>query len=88
MARTKPKQVPPGTDYLKLWEHEYKPRILQHYSVPIELVAEVLGISISKVQEQLRSGIYNYGVARPCKGGQYAYEFHPLRFIAYVEGKS
>lgn len=88
MARQKPKQVPEGTDYQTLWETQYKPRILRHYEVPIELVAEVLGISVTKVQEQLRSGCYNYGVARPCSGDTYRYEFMPLRLIAYIEGKS
>jgi hypothetical protein len=85
MPRHKPKQLPEGKNYLDLWETEYKPLILSYYEVPIEVVAEVLGISVSKVQEQLRSGSYNYGVGRPCAGGTYRYEFMPLRLIAYIE---
>jgi len=85
--RIKPKQVPSGKSYLDLWEREYKPLILSHYEVPIEIVAEALGISVTKVQEQLRSGAYNYGVARKCKGDTYRYEFMPLRLVAYIEGK-
>ena len=87
MARQKPKAVPAGTDYLTLWETEYKPLILSYYEVPIEVVAQVLGTSITRVQEQLRSGLYGYGVARPCPGGHYRYEIMPLRLIAYIEGK-
>ena len=87
MARLKPKQVPEGSTYLDLWESKYKPLILSYYEPPIELVAQALGISVTKVQEQLRSGCYNYGVARPCSGGTYRYEFMPLRFVAYVEGR-
>ena len=85
--RTKPKQTPVGTNYLDLWEHTYKPLILSYYEVPIEVVAEALGISVTKVQEQLRSGHYHYGTARKCSGNTYRYEFMPLRFIAYVEGR-
>ena len=87
MARTKPKQLPTGLSYLDLWEREYKPMILSYYEVPIEVVATVLGISVTKVQEQLRSGHYGYGVARPCTGGTYRYEVMPLRLIAYIEGR-
>jgi hypothetical protein len=87
VARVKPKQVPEGSTYLEHWEHKYKPLILSYYEVPIEVVAETLGLSISKVQEQLRSGAYNYGVARKCKGDTYRYEFMPLRLIAYIEGR-
>jgi hypothetical protein len=87
MARTKPKQLPIGTTYLDLWEQQYKPTILSYYEVPIDVVAEVLGISITKVQEQLRSGLYDYGVARPCPGGSYRYEVMPLRLISYIEGR-
>jgi len=87
MARLKPKQVPEGTDYSTLWETEYKPLILSHYEVPIEVVAEVLGIGVNKVQEQLRSGEYKYGVARKCPGGTFSYEVIPLRLIAHIEGR-
>ena len=87
MARTKPKRLPEGQNYLDLWERELKPLILSYYEVPIEVVATVLGISITKVQEQLRSGLYDYGIARPCPGGSYRYEFFPLRLIAYIEGR-
>jgi hypothetical protein len=87
MARVKSKQVPIGTTYLELWESEYKPLILGYYQVPLEVVAEVLGISVTKVQEQLRSGAYSYGIARQCSGGTYSYEVLPLRLIAFVEGK-
>jgi hypothetical protein len=69
-----------------LWESTYKPKILSFYEVPIETVSEALGISIARIQEQLRSGLYDYGVARPCTGGSYRYEFMPLRLISYVEG--
>ena len=85
--RTKPKQFPTGTDYLTVWENKFKPLILSYYEVPIDVVAEVLGISVTKVQEQLRSGLYDYGVARPCLGGTYRYEVIPLRLIAFIEGK-
>jgi hypothetical protein len=87
MPRVKPKQVPADKSYLDLWEQKYKPLILSYYEVPIEIVAEVLGVSVTKVQEQLRSGQYNYGIARKCRGNTYRYEFMPLRLIAYVEGK-
>jgi hypothetical protein len=88
MARIKPKQFSVGTDYLSVWENKFKPLILSYYEVPIDIVAEALGISVTKVQEQLRSGLYDYGVARPCPGGTYRYEFFPLRLIAYVEGRN
>jgi len=87
MPRVRPKQTPNSKNYLQLWESEYKPQILQYYSPPIELVAEILGISVNTVQEQLRSGLYDYGVARPCAGGTYRYEFMPLRLISYIEGR-
>ncbi|MCL2639077.1 MAG: hypothetical protein FWD48_12000 [Oscillospiraceae bacterium] len=85
--RTKPKTLPAGNNYLELWEREYKPLILSYYEVPIEVVSAVLGISITRIQEQLRSGLYDYGIARTCAGGSYRYEFYPLRLIAFVEGK-
>ena len=88
MARLKAKTVPVGTNYLELWENEYKPKILQHYRIPLDLVAEILGISETKVQEQLRSGLYSYGIARLCPGGTYSYEVYPLWLIAFVEGRS
>jgi hypothetical protein len=87
LARQKPKKLPEGQSYLDLWERDFKPLILSYYEVPIEVVAQVLGISVARIQEQLRSGMYNYGVARPCAGGSYRYEFLPLRLIAYVEGR-
>ena len=87
MARQKPKMLPAGINYLERWETEYKPLILSYYEVPIEVVSQVLGISVTRIQEQLRSGLYNYGVARPCAGGSFRYEFMPLRLIAYVEGR-
>jgi hypothetical protein len=86
--RVKPKMLPIGTNYLEVWEQEYKPLVLSYYEVPIEIVSRVLGISVTKIQEQLRSGLYDYGVARPCPGGHYRYEFFPLRLIAFVEGKT
>jgi hypothetical protein len=85
--RTKPKMLPVGTNYLERWEKEYKPLVLSYYEVPIEVVSTVLGISVTKIQEQLRSGLYDYGIARPCSGGSYRYEFFPLRLIAFIEGK-
>jgi hypothetical protein len=88
MARQKPKQFPDNTDYLREWKTKYKPAILSyHGDIPIEVVAEALGYSVTKVQEQLRSGLYDYGIARKCKGDTYRYEFMPLRLIAYVEGR-
>jgi hypothetical protein len=87
IMRTKPKRLPEGTTYLSEWENKHKPEILSYYEVPIEVVADVLGISVTKVQEQLRSGAYGYGVARKCKGDTYRYEFMPLRLVAYIEGK-
>jgi hypothetical protein len=87
MARVKPRKNH-RIDYLEAWEQVYKPLILSyHGEVPISVVAEVLGISVSKVQEQLLSGAYNYGIARKCDGDTYRYEFAPLRLIAWVEGK-
>jgi hypothetical protein len=86
MARIKPRKIY-YTDYSHMWEKVYKPEILKYYSPPIELIAEALGSSVSKVQEQLRSGAYNYGIARKCEGDTYRYEFNSLRFIAWVEGK-
>ena len=85
--RMKPKMLPEGTNYLERWEREYKPLILSYYEVPIEVVSTVLGISVTKIQEQLRSGLYDYGIARPCPGGHFRYEIFPLRLIAFVEGK-
>jgi hypothetical protein len=85
MARVKPKRVPAGKTYIDLWESEYKPDILTYFQIPLEKVAEILGISITKVQEQLRSGLYSYGIARKCGGGQYAYEVYPLWLINFVE---
>jgi hypothetical protein len=88
MARVKPKTLPEGTDYHTLWEKEFKPLILSYYgNIPIEVVSKALGISVTRIQEQLRSGLYDYGVARPCAGGSYRYEFMPLRLISYVEGR-
>ena len=87
MGRIKSLQIYHKIDYLYLWEKIYKPEILKYHSPPIELVAEVLGISVSKVQEQLRSGVYNYGIARKCDGDTYRYEFMSLRLIAYIEGR-
>ena len=86
MARVKQKPLPADTNYLTLWQSEYKPAILAYHQVPIDVVAKALGISVTTVQEQLRSGLYDYGVARPCSGGSYRYEFFPLRLIAYIEG--
>jgi hypothetical protein len=87
MPRKKAEILPIGKSYLKLWEAEYKPLILRYHEVPIEVVAIVLGISVARIQEQLRSGLYDYGIARPCSGGTYRYEFMALRLIAYIEGR-
>jgi hypothetical protein len=87
LARIKPNKLPDGQSYLDLWEREFKPLILSYYEVPIEVVSQVLGISVTRIQEQLRSGFYDYGIARPCPGGCYRYEFLPLRLIAYIEGR-
>jgi len=87
MARTKSKTVPQG-NYLQLWENVLKPEILKYFQVPVGVVAKVLGISVTKVQEQLRSGLYDYGIARPCPGGTYSYEVYPLRLCAFIEGRT
>ena len=86
MARQKSKTVPNG-NYLELYENEYKPEILNYYQVPIETTARVLGVSVTKVQEQLRSGAYDYGIARPCPGGKFSYEVYPLRLCSFIEGR-
>lgn len=86
MARLKTKPITDGKNYLNLWEAEYKPEILKYHQVPIDLAAKALGVSVDTVQSQLRSGLYDYGVARPCSGGSYRYEILPLRFIKFVEG--
>ena len=49
MPRVKPRQTPNGKDYLEIWENEYKPLILTYFQVPLEVVAETLGISVTKV---------------------------------------
>jgi hypothetical protein len=81
----KTKQIPEAINYSQLWAEQYKPEILKHHEVPLSVVATALGSSVSKVQEQLRSGLYPYGVARPCKQS-YRYEVYPLRLIAFIEG--
>ena len=86
MAFPKYKQLPEDTNFANLWENEYKPLILSYYQVPLDIVAKVFGASVTKIQEQLRSGLYDYGVARPNSGGQFSYEVYPLRLIAFVEG--
>jgi hypothetical protein len=86
MARKKQISLPEGKSYLDVWEEEYKPAILAYHQVPIDVVAMALGVSTGTVQSQLRSGLYDYGVARPCAGGDYRYEIMPLRLIAYIEG--
>jgi len=90
MARIKPKQLPAGKSYTDLWENEFKPLILSyHGEIPLEVVAKVIGISVTRLQEMLRSGLYpGIGVARPCPGGTYRYEILcPLRLISYIEGR-
>ena len=84
--KTKTKQIPDNTSYAQLWADTYKPEILKYHEVPLSVVATVLGTSTTKIQEQLRSGLYPYGVARLCGGGSYRYEVYPLRLIAFVEG--
>ena len=87
MARIKPKKNH-RIDYSEAWEYVYKPLVLSyHGEVPIDVVAKVLGISVSKVQEQLLSGAYNYGIARKCDGYTYRYEIQAIRFCKWVEGK-
>jgi len=86
MARRKQATLPEGKSYLDVWEQEYKPSILSYHQVPLEIVARALGVSVGTVQSQLRSGLYDYGIARPCTGGDYRYEILPLRLIAYIEG--
>jgi len=84
---SKTKQLPKGQNYLTLWQKELKPLVLSHYGeVPLEVVAKALGTSITKVQSQLQSGMYDYGVARKCSGGKHSYEVYPLRLIAFIEG--
>jgi hypothetical protein len=86
--RVKPKKFPVGQDYSTFYETEIKPEILSYYGeVPLNVVAKALGTSVTRVQEMLRSGLYPFGVARPCPGGTYRYEvLCPLRLIAYIEG--
>ena len=86
MARIKQTRLPAEQNYYHLWQHEYKPAILSFYQVPLDVVAKALGVSVNTVQEQLRSGHYGYGIARPCSGGSYRYEVMPLRLIAFIEG--
>jgi hypothetical protein len=77
-----------GQNYRDLYENELKPIVLSYYGeVPLEVVAKTLGTSVTRVQEMLRSGLYPFGVARPCKGGTFRYEVFPLRFTAYIEGQ-
>ena len=59
------------------WEEKYKPAILRHKKVPKEIVADLLDVSTQTVD----------GIARHCAGGKYKYEIHPLRFIAWYEGR-
>jgi hypothetical protein len=69
-------------------QENIKSVIIQNHNFGFEGVEEsgkAFGYSVTKVQEQLRSWQYEYGVARPCKGGHYSYEVIPLRLIAYVE---
>jgi len=84
MARIKPRKNY-RIDYLEAWENVYKPLILSyHGEVPISVISTVLNISVSKIQEQLLSGAYNYGIARKCDGDTYRYEFNALRFVAWM----
>jgi hypothetical protein len=69
------------------WEEKYKPAILRHKKVPKEIVADLLDVSTQTVDDMLRSGDYHFGIARHCAGGKYKYEIHPLRFIAWYEGR-
>lgn len=86
MPKQKQIKIPEHTSYAQLWESTYKPEILKYHEVPLSLVSTVLGSSINRVQEQLRSGLYPYGIARPCPGGKFSYEVYPLRLCAWVEG--
>lgn len=76
----------PVDNIAELWETDYKPRVLACRSVPIELVAEILGCSVMTVYELITSGKYPFGV---CRDGRYqkSYDVFPLRFVAWYEGK-
>ena len=90
IMRTKPKRIPEGETYQTLWESKYKPLLLSyHGEIPIDVIATVVGVSVTRLQEMLRSGLYaGIGIARPCPGGTYRYEILcPLRIIAYIEGR-
>jgi len=69
------------------WEKVYKPKVLDHKVVPIDLVAEILGCSVTKVKDRLRQGSWTF--AQAAKGQiDYCYqEIYPLRFIAWYEGQ-
>ena len=71
------------------WESELKPKVLERRSVPLSLVGEVLGCSVQKVQEMLRSGMYSFGTARKGENpnSKYAFDVYPLRFVAWYEGR-
>lgn len=71
------------------WEAEWKPKILTYRSVPLKLVAEILGCSDQKVKEMLRSGMYSFGIARKGEkpNSKFAFDVYPLRFIAWYEGR-
>jgi hypothetical protein len=87
MARVKPRKNH-RIDYLEAWEQVYKPLVLSyHGDVPLPVIAEVLGASVSKIQEHLLSGAYSYGIARKCDGDTYRYEINALRFVAWMEGR-
>ncbi len=76
-------------DVMERWENEFKPKVLGQRSVPLSLVGEILGCSVQKVQEMLRSGMYSFGTARKGENpnSKYAFDVYPLRFIAWYEGK-
>jgi hypothetical protein len=80
--KTKPKRT---DNYQTLYQHKFKPLILSYFQVPVEVTAEVLGVSSNTVQEMLRSGQYPFGIARKCKDS-YRYEIMPLRLCTWIEG--
>jgi hypothetical protein len=80
--------IQPG-DISAKWETEYRPRVLQHKRVPLDLVAEIMGYrSIEPIKAMLRSKMFSFGSARKENlDGEYKYEVFPLRFVAWYEGR-
>ncbi len=78
-------QVPIG-DISEKWETDYKPRILTCQTVPLTLIAEIFGCSVTTVQDMMASEKFPFCV---CRDGRYqkSYDVFPLRFVAWYEGR-